>query len=374
MSQVPTSSAVLQKTVGIVTLAHNNDNFGGAFQAIALQSAVESLGHTAFLMNVGTVTPQEYGFIKHITDRPKHPIRATQDYRRNRDFVPFWKAFFHEDPQGHRSFEAFVKDPTPCDVCIAGSDQVWSTAASREPARKAFYFLSFAGPQTARVAYAASFGNADPSDPSLPELLTPFKAISIREQGAAEIVAKALGREVAWVCDPTLLQTAEFWGKVANRATQRMCQHPTLWNAGYRWKTLARTKKVRKQIAKTLGLTILEPYAENLWHSCSPSPEAWLNEVRHADFVLTNSFHCTIFSILFHRPFLVQALAGKYGAMNERISSLLTRLGLEERILTTDDPDVVHRLMGASIDWDRVEARLASWRDASWQFLKDALD
>ena len=99
----------------------------------------------------------------------------------------------------------------------------------------------------------------------------------------------------------------------------------------------------------------------------------WLSEIANSDFVVTNSFHGTVFSILFHKPFLTIPVSGKMADMNERIVSFLTMMGLETRTIDTTYLDECMKVIDSEIDWDEVDRRLDAEKSKADVFLKEAL-
>ena len=364
--------------IGIGTLAHANDNYGGARQAYALQEFLKGEGHEAFLCNTAPMSRRELraSLMKVFKS---HPLRNLQEHRKTLAFQGFWRECFEFDVTGHRDFDDYVRNPPPCDALICGSDQVWTPGNCHGDARTDFYFLNFVSPKTRRIAYAASLGSDTfPPDASttLPGILGRFDAIGVREAPAVAAVA-AMGRpDAVEVCDPTLLHEVGFWGRLADKSRARW-EDNLLFCQEYRWPTAVDRDAVRRRLSRELGLQARVPFPFaplHYWGSgCSPTPYDWLNGIRNAKAVLTNSFHCVVFSVHFRRPFLLMRLQGRHAAMNERFSSLLKRLGLEARMLDTGDEATVAERMRAPIDWDAVGERLASWREASSKFLRTAL-
>ena len=99
---------------------------------------------------------------------------------------------------------------------------------------------------------------------------------------------------------------------------------------------------------------------------------AWLKGIRDAAFVVTNSFHGTVFSILFHRPFITLPVEG--ADMDDRLHTLLSALGLENRWLPAFDPERVRALYADPIDWRSAESRLTKLREDSRDFIHTALE
>jgi hypothetical protein len=97
----------------------------------------------------------------------------------------------------------------------------------------------------------------------------------------------------------------------------------------------------------------------------------WLNAVYYSEYVVTTSFHGVVFSIIMHRPFVAILLKGMYSGGNGRITSLLSSLGLSDRILTADK--TISEILKMQIDWTSVDKLLAEQREQSEQFLQEAL-
>lgn len=355
--------------VGIVTLVQHNDNYGGALQAFALQTALRKLGHDPFFANFAPERPPLE--LRRCLSRP---IRKFQQTRRYRQFIPFWKKSFATDPKGVRSYAAFLKDPTPAEAYVCGSDQVWAAAGSADVARRDFSFLNFGGDSLKRVSYAPSFGTAQLSAEQLEAIKGPlarFAAISVREASSIPLV-EACGRSAHWVADPTLLFDAGFWSTLCPEPTPRA---NACFFATYRWKTACNARAVAKTICRRLHCRLEIPCSETPFRfplsNITIGPEEWVARIRDARFVLTNSFHCMVFAILFHKPFAVLALEGKNAKMNVRIESLTARLGLEDRIIRSDA--AIDAILEQPIAWDNVDSRIAAWRTESWAFLKNAL-
>ena len=99
----------------------------------------------------------------------------------------------------------------------------------------------------------------------------------------------------------------------------------------------------------------------------------WLAKIAASDFVFTNSFHGTVFAILFHRPFVSILLRGPMSGMNERALSLLKKFGLESRAAYADDTAAIQAALATPIDWERVDAARVAYVGESQNFLQDSL-
>lgn len=363
--------------IGIATLAHDNDNYGGTFQAVALQSYLQQQGHEAVLLNAGH--GKAVPWLRSWKELFNHPVRKIQENRRHNTFVPFWEKYYVFDPEGHRSFEDFPAGVKDYDAVICGSDQVWHPQYLSQSAARNFFMLNFGDERLRRIAYAASLGSDTFPEEALAEIqacLQRFTAIGLRESAAIPEVER-LGCQATWVCDPTLLHDATFWRGFMTEALPYSAEK-TLVQLTYRWKTACSVEQVRSYFEKEKHLRTVIPFSHkpiHNFHRTQPlTPPLWLKAIDAASFVLTNSYHGMLFAIQFRRPFAVVPLAGRYTGMNARIRAVVERLGLSERMLTADTPAEIERCIASPIDWDDVATRLNAWRTQSVDFLTQALN
>lgn len=356
-------------TVGIITLSHHNDNYGGSLQAYAMQSAVEKLGHNAFLVN--TAREKRRNSISKLLE---HPIREIQHFRRFRKFVDFWNSHFHYDPHGHRECGAYMQDPSPVDAYVCGSDQIWNNGWIKNGDMRRLSFAGLGSENVKRIAYAPGWSVRKLADELVEEIkgyLSKFSSLSAREDNGVKLMA-SLGYEAECVLDPTLLFDKSFWAERAAKDSHAS----DIVLMTYRWKTVLKASKAVKLLtdiikAKLTVLSSERPFEFPLSNKMV-SPQEWLARIRDAEFVLTNSFHCMVFSIIFHKPFAVLVLDGRYDAQNERFYSLLSRIGLSDRLARTEE-DLARIAKSPRIDWESVDYKLDALRETSWQYLRNAL-
>lgn len=364
--------------IGIVTLAHNNDNYGGTLQALAMQQTLLALGHKPFLCNIAPMSAKTYHF------KFSHPLRRFREFLRFLAFVPFWNRYFAFDPAGHREFADYVATPTEAEAYICGSDQVWAPYNIDLGEKKLDFFTLNFGPKSAkRVAYAASLGTArfaPQCHAALRERLARFNWIGVREETAVKAVAEVGRLDAHWVCDPVLLQDVAFWNALADDGARDVVWPKHLvFSPFYRWPTVLPVDTVFSALTRAKA-HIRIPFAPRPFkdwrRTCSVSPAAWLDGIRQSELIVTNSYHAMLFAILFHRPFCVLAVHGKFAEMNARFHSVANKLGLDDRILdapSLNEEEILLR-MRAPIDWSSVDVRLAAWRNESLTALTKALN
>ena len=221
----------------------------------------------------------------------------------------------------------FTRVADEYDYFVTGSDQVWNPYfADLEK-----LFIKFA-PGEKRIAYAASISCPEIPQDKLQAFIdgvNGMKEISVREQAGADLIQQLTGRRVQVVADPTMLVTAEDWRSIARKPS---------WLKGDEQLLVTyflgkRPDSVIESIARENGLQIVNMLDERVFEHYAIAPEEWLWLIDHARFMYTDSFHGTVFSILFRTPFVVteRVDAGCASKMTSRIDTLLAKFDLSDR-------------------------------------------
>lgn len=376
--------------IGIITILKVN-NYGAELQAYATQAILKRLGYDAeiidyfFYKNPDFVKTQRSAPLFHFPLKKRmaeyiYPIlsclkNAADGEALNRRKKRFEK--FHKEHTSmsltYKSIDELYKARMDYDVYMTGSDQVWNPGiySSLSP-----YFLDFAPQGHRRIAYAASFGVSQ-----IPEYarkfyakyLQTYDAIGVREKNAVEIVKKIAGIEAQWVLDPTLLLSKEEWWQVFSpldvtsmpyillyeltpcRYIRQLAEHISSLQ---KWKIVRICKSASKEDKNLAILNIIDA-----------GPAEFLYLFSKAEFIITNSFHGTAFSVNFQRPFYTVLPLRKQN--NSRQRSLLELLGLTKRLLVEGDdfPENVELM----IDYKPINKILEIERAKSTQFLKEAI-
>ncbi len=253
------------------------------------------------------------------------------------------------------------------DFFVVGSDQVWNPHGTMSNGK----FLSFA-PSGKRISYAASI--ACPEIPKKNETfyregLSGMKTLSLREHEGATLVEQLIGRKAEVHVDPTLLLGADEWRKVS--------RVPAWYRGGEYLLTyfLGQRPAVVDKVAKELGLPVVNMLDENVFEHYTTGVDEFLWLIEHASLVYTDSFHGTIFSILFRRPFVVCDRMGSKTTeqMGSRIDTLLGYFGLENRHGTAANG---YRITQPLLmpDWAQVESVLMREKSKAMEYLKMALE
>lgn len=264
------------------------------------------------------------------------------------------------------------------DVVIVGSDQVWLPVSL--PSK--FFNLLFVDDSVKKISYASSFGVQDIPDfqkKNTGKYLDRFYRVGVREERGKEIVDSLSKNKATVVADPTMLLTRNEWeDEIASSIIND--QEPYIFCYLISENEEARVKAT--ELAKVKGLKIicirhLEKYrpVDDTYGDEAPynvGPNEFVKYIKNAEYVVTDSFHCTVFSHIFHKSFLTfyRSISGK-NAKNSRIDSLFYILGTNLNRLYS-----IGGLKGidSEVDWDKVDRNLENLRKNSISFLKEALD
>ena len=262
----------------------------------------------------------------------------------------------------------FDEVATEYDYFVVGSDQVWNpNFAGFEK-----FFMKFASMEK-RIAYAASISSPDvPLDAMevFIDGINGMKAISVREQAGAELIEQLTGRKVEVVADPTMLVAAERWREIARKPSWLKGDEEILTT----YFLGKRPDEVINCLAMEHGLKVVNILDEHVFEHYAVAPEEWLWLIDNASLMYTDSFHGTVFSILFRRPFVVAERIGDgcVNKMTSRIDTLLGKFGLEARRGTKENGYMIATPM--EIQYGDVEAVLAKDRQRAEAYLRRALD
>ena len=397
--------------VGILTQPLTN-NYGGLLQAYALQTTLERMGHEVVILNrrmpfvpdvandafVPTVIRMMKNCVKFLIRKPLikvyHELLSHQHIVANRLTEIFIVTYHHKSPDFSTtdSLAAYCRKQG-FDAYIVGSDQCWRPLYS--PCLPN-YFLDFAKDwNVKRLSYAASFGvdhweYSDDETRLCASLAQKFDAVSVREESGIALCKDYLGVDAVHVLDPTMLLDAndynnlveDFDPKIFNIAPE----HRVKTTIDVKDKKLfcyvlnknEQKKDFIQTVSRAKGLTPVECMpkdfrAQEVFEKCPddctfPPVEIWLQSFRDSEMVIADSFHGTVFSIIYNKPFWV---LGNPDRGMARFQSLLRMFGLEDRLVT---PDKLATLdFDAPIDWNSVNARREALKQKSLDFLKENL-
>jgi len=369
--------------IGILTF-HFADNYGAVLQAYALQTYIEALGHDVSIINYRPLYMTNGGCLR--LPRSKRDVYANATVlfikiarlraaltgkKRDMAFAAFRSKHLKIGELEYTTLSQLRAEPPNCDAYICGSDQIWNP-----PARAgvdAAYYLDFGAKTCRRISYAASFGAAvldEDYKQDIGRLLRRLDAVSVREESGVKLAESMAGQHALWVPDPALLLN-DYASVMSEPEDKDYVFSYCLCGNDY-------IKDVQEFVAKSLRSRVLLPYSpQQRWASNGTvvhlGPSEWLGCIKCARAVVTNSFHGTVFSILFCKPFITVPLSGRKQGLNERFTSLLTRLGLSSRLLSSAKETHIQQLMKTQIDWEDVHRRLRIWQNEARDYLVHAL-
>lgn len=364
---------------------HGVNNYGAVLQAYALQQTIIKLGYQTEIINYSREN------IKDVLYWQKNKIlnllkgKKDRQLSTNEEFInmiitakkfntPLVKKKFEEFRKQLKLSEHVTKKNVhklndKYDLIITGSDQVWNCGRIN---MEKTYFLDFVTDNNKKGSYAASFGITEIPGKYLEDykrLISQFKYIAVREQAGADIVRKIINREAKVVLDPTFLLSAAEWEKIlpAYKVAEKFI---VVYQLGYSTELM----KFARELSKKTGYKIvmlnrgenngLEEYREDV------GPIEWLEAVRNAEYIVTNSFHGIAFSINFNKQFYVEVTNEKIrSAMGSRINNVLNIFGLEMRLIIKGE----HKNIENIINYNEVNNKLNILKEDSLYYLKNML-
>jgi len=374
---------MIKKKVAILTqpLGHN---YGGLLQAYALQIYLKKLGCEVETLDrrapeAGQLSAKSHVFnlARLMLGRIKSIPNAKKQARVLEELARFRDRRIAMSPKiaSEQELREYYRD-RKFDAFVVGSDQVWRPRYSPSILNFFLDFLDDIKSPAKRIAYAASFGVDDWEYSSeLTEKCTilaqKIDAISVRESSAVSLCKEKLGVFAECVVDPTLLLEPEDYEPLISECGENV-------NAGCVLSYVLDPAPEKRSIADTVGSSLgVNVFSIKPQHSVAqvrtkdldkcqfPSVESWLQAFRNASFVVTDSFHGTVFAILFNKPFIA---VGNSARGMARFESLLSQFGLVERLvesLTEITPELVY----SKIDWEAVNIRREALTDVGRQFL-----
>lgn len=390
-------------SIGIITL-HYVDNHGGVLLAYALQEKIRQLGYAPLLIDYDPTPVPSWAshalktWVYRLVRLPTYLRRTPEILRRllaggavmpprhahkssgvrASRFESFRARYISTTLTSWHTANALRAEPPVFDAYVCGSDQVWNPYMCRPDGRPGLdgaYFLDFA-PQQLRVSYAPSV-----SVPEIPRslradfsrLASRIRFLSCREEAGAHLVEELTGRSVKVVIDPALLLSPEDWLEVAKRPPEGRYLLCYFLGDGAYYREFTRSLADRLGIPVKVISSSARDADELGAEPCHDiGPDEFLGLIQNAQCVCTDSFHGTLFSIIFERLFFVFERPGSSGSksMSSRIHSILGRLGLIGQLVHEGQDAKSARL---AIDYESPRQRLAELREDSVSYLRDAL-
>ena len=365
--------------VAIVTLPLHT-NYGGLLQAYALKSIIEDMGHEVTVLDIAekTTLPSfwkaPFIYLKRLLQGRE--VFRERRIRREYPIISSKVSVFTENyicPRVISSYSEIAE--SDFDAYVVGSDQVWRPEYFNEVQDA---FLRFARTwDVKRIAYAASFGTEELKYEyqlleECSQLLSKFDAVSVREASGVAMCDEWFDYEDAvHVLDPVLMLSAEHYSSKFRSGSDAEGKVVT-----YILDRSASKSNVIDFISEVTGKPVYDVsvYPKDrdipLQDRIVPSLESWISAFVNAEFVVTDSFHGCVLSILFHKPFVV---VGNVARGMTRVNSLLSIFSLESRLVDGIDADGAKEWL-MNFDWDAVDAVLERQRNICKTFLMSSLN
>lgn len=368
----------------ILTLTtYEGYNYGASLQAYALQNFLKLQGHDTAIIRFEPEYLMRYYAFWYVNPDSRlnaNPItrmlyrvmkwgQRRTTLKRKRVFDYFNHQILTETEQKWYSSEELMHNPPKADLYLCGSDQIWNVLyeAGRDPV----FYLEFVK-EGKRASYAASFSFLNlPKEHfvRIQSSLQKFDAVSVREWQGKELIEK-MGMKATWVLDPVFLLSGSDWNVLIERKdihSYEPRQFTDKYLLIYDFEGNDKLKRFAMEYAKKHSLKIYAitdrfplRYADKNFKNAGPVD--FIRMIRGCDCFISNSFHGTAFSIIFHKPFFV--FNREKAKVNSRMQSLLQLFGLEDRIVVDEKENT------NSIDWERIDKIRGIKQKESINFLK----
>ena len=330
MEDIKIKEDTKKEKIGVITI-HDADNYGSALQAYATQKVIQYLGYEAIIIDhICTKISNEYGIKRILVQKNikaiiETIIRILTIYPSRVRFKDFRNTQFVLENELE-----VIKKQDNFKKIVVGSDQVWNYKITGFD--KA-YFLDFVEDNNKKISFASSFGLTEIEEgkkEEYKELLTKFKALNVREEQAVTLIKDLTNRDANLVLDPTLLISKEEWQSIT-KPKSRYEGYILCYQIAYSQSLVdfaeELSRKTGKKIISIQGSMRHKFNAKYIWNA---GPIEYIQLFLNADYIITNSFHGTAFSINFNKNFFTELLPS-FEKTSSRLESILDLFELRSR-------------------------------------------
>ncbi len=345
-------------------------NYGAALQLTALCHVLKEMNHDVTIIDYITDPKKNYYRLVHTESLKAFLLsmyKFPNEFSKFKSFGNFVKQNKMTEPYQR---ETISQLPDDFDMYITGSDQVWGNHIHGFDKS---YYLDFVKSSAKKASYAASIGTSyikDEHKAGVKELLEKFGYISVREKSAKEQLKELLpDKDISVSLDPTLLLGQEQWKKYCSNVPKHDEKYILIYHVAKPINLIS----YAQELAQKTGCKIYyinRPVRSRLGKAINnASPEKFLALFRDAQYVLTNSFHGTVFSLVFKRQFFVEGKHQGFSGYNynHRAKDLLESIGLENRMFNDENPV---KLIDNKIEWNESDKKMHELRRQSLSYLK----
>lgn len=372
--------------IGIITF-NSAHNYGAVLQVWALQKKLHDEGHQVEVINYRpSVIDRVYQIFEpkkisgnELVNRGCHKLQFIKARMTNASKAKRYKKFERfirevlPSTRPYHSYEALKNAQFDYDLLITGSDQVWNGNITK--GINGAYFLAFGDEKVKRISYAASIGK-DAFDEEekiiVQKYLKGLDYISVREEKAKTAVEELTDKEVDLVLDPTLLLDREKYDTLKKPFPVKGGDYIFVHNV-HLVKVDARLNAIVEEISARTGLPVVNNRADYTFKNeigkfSEGGPEEFLGVIDGAKFVITNSFHATVFSTIYEKKFITVP----HFKNPDRMRNLLQMFGLENHLIA-EVKDIPKDLSELDIDYGKINELRKKARVTSEAYLKKAL-
>ncbi len=340
--------------IGIVTI-YNSQNCGSFLQAYALTNYIKQLGHDAALVRNNMYYKNK--FLYRSTMALKYLLKL--DLKKAKAIFDTYRGFV----KARRNYSYFDKSEA-FDLCIFGSDTIWNIDGEYFGEEYKHYFgVDF---NCNKITYAASVGPADIdnilSNDEMCKGLKEFDAVSVRDDKTFELIKRVTGKEAEFVVDPTMLMPKSFYENIAEETADKK------YMLFYCFEAIEKDMldEIKRFAAENeLKLICFGDRIPGCQKQLVFNPNLMMTYYKNASFVVTDTFHGNVFSLIFNKPF-INVERGK-----EKVTSLLKKFDLSAR--TAKGAKDVEDIAKEKIDFVSLNEKLASYGELSKNFLKNEI-
>lgn len=335
------------KKIGILTFHFSLYNFGAVLQTYSTYRIIKRLGYEPLVINY---TPAG----KTIKGKIWESLMTLMGYQ----FIRFRKEYLRNTTELLQKKSDFTELNYQIDSFLVGSDQVWRFTGDAEKMGR--YYLDFVDDHKPKIAYAVSFGvdywpvNEKKITNTIKQLVSRFKVIGVREESGKEIVQNIFNQKSTLVLDPTLVAGREEFDRIARGfkpINKKYLAYMIFDDRGEKKSAIRRfAKNHNMSTIKILGKKIYNPKMMYIFRSVGK----WISLIRDAEFVITDSYHCMLFSIIYRKNF---AVLEHHTNGNTRIQGFLKLIKQENRLIKNLE-ELDSNLFNTPINYNEVEDHL----------------
>lgn len=369
----------MNKLIGLQT-PHYAPNYGAKLQAFAVAEALRQLGFDIEYINRRPLKASmcKDSINRWLMKKEEHRIERLMQFE-NDWLQPQTRPLYSND-------ELKKIDVNKYYAIVVGSDQMWRDDYFHAGFELTPYLFYVDSPNVKKIAYAISFGKNTCKHPKerkieIKRLIHQFSALSVREKSGVNILEEEFGAKGIWVCDPTLLHTAETYIDKFNLVVSNEKNHIiTSYILDQSTCFFKKSEKIAQKMNMPLVSLVKKRTSELLYkryfnriprRSKLPAVTEWLNQIYNSDYIVTDSYHGLLFSIILRKQFVVY---DRSAGGSERYNSILDYLGLKDRLFHKEDSiDIVVNKLKEKIDYESVEQKLDTFRQFSLEYLRSAL-